>query len=413
MNETTEDLPSDTADRSGIERLLVRVAEALHESGAPSYRIEASVAAVGGRFEMTTAVFAVPTGLTLGLGPIDRQEIRMIRTRPRSPALQRMRLVDIVIRDLVSGDCDADTGIRRLDDITARPSPWGNLATLLAFMLTGAGVAILSGGTMWTALAASVAAAGVALVLRVFGSSPHRAPLADFVAAFVAAVVANVLAGPLGADPRLTLIAAIIVLVPGLTLTIAMRELAMGELTAGSARLMGALTTFVALGFGAGLGEGLGEILSSVSPSEMTTVSPTIWTLLPAVAAAAIGLMVLLGEDPRMTHWFLAAVLLGWGSIRVAAPLASPEVTAAIAALAVGLGGNLANRFRGVPTALVAVPGLIVLVPGALGLTGFRSLMSDDPISGLNTIIDAMLIGGGLVAGLLVAAMLLPPRTAL
>ena len=31
----------------------------------------------------------------------------------------------------------------------------------------------------------------------------------------------------------------------------------------------------------------------------------------------------------------------------------------------------------------------------------------------LNTIIDAMLIGGGLVAGLLVAAMLLPPRTAL
>ena len=65
------------------------------------------------------------------------------------------------------------------------------------------------------------------------------------------------------------------------------------------------------------------------------------------------------------------------------------------------------------PTALVAVPGLIVLVPGALGLTGFRSLMSDDPITGLNTIIDAMLIGGGLVAGLLVAAMLLPPRTAL
>ncbi len=413
MNESFEDGPGGPADTNGIERLLVRVAEALHESGAPSYRIEASVAAVGRRFDMVTAVFAVPTGLTLGLGPVDRQKIRMIRTRPRSPALQRMRLVDVVIRDLVSGECDAGTGVRRLDEITASPSPWGHLATLLAFMLTGAGVAILSGGTMWSALAASIAAGGVALILRIFGSSPHRAPLADFVAAFVAALIANLLATWLGSDPRLTLVAAIIVLVPGLMLTIAMRELAMGELTAGSARLMGALTTFVALGFGAGLGEGVGELLSTVPLPEVATVSPSIWTLLPAVGAASIGLMILLGEDPRMTHWFLAAVLLGWGSIQVAAPLASPEVTAAIAALAVGLGGNLANRFRGVPTALVAVPGLIVLVPGALGLTGFRSLMSDDPITGLNTIIDAMLIGGGLVAGLLVAAMLLPPRTAL
>jgi uncharacterized membrane protein YjjP (DUF1212 family) len=413
MNETSEDVPVEAADRGGVERLLVRVAEALHESGAPSYRIEASVAAVGRRFDMVTAVFAVPTGLTLGLGPVDRQKMRMIRTRPRSPALQRMRLVDIVIRDLVSGDCDAGAGVRRLDEIAASPSPWGRRATLLAFMLTGAGVAILSGGTMWTALAASIAAGGVALILRIFGSSPHRAPLADFVAAFVAAVLANALAIWFGSDPRLTLIAAIIVLVPGLTLTIAMRELAMGELTAGSARLMGALTTFVALGFGAGLGEGVGELLSPVQVTEVATASPTVWTLLPAVFAASIGLMILLGEIPRMTHWFLAAVLLGWGSIQVAAPFASPEVTAAIAALAVGLGGNLANRFRGVPTALVAVPGLIVLVPGALGLTGFRSLMSDDPITGLNTIIDAMLIGGGLVAGLLVAAMLLPPRTAL
>ena len=39
MNETTEDLPSDTADRSGIERLLVRVAEALQarSGGRPPY----------------------------------------------------------------------------------------------------------------------------------------------------------------------------------------------------------------------------------------------------------------------------------------------------------------------------------------------------------------------------------------
>ena len=46
MNATFEDGPGGTTATNGIERLLIRVAEALHESGAPSDRIEASVAAM-------------------------------------------------------------------------------------------------------------------------------------------------------------------------------------------------------------------------------------------------------------------------------------------------------------------------------------------------------------------------------
>ena len=89
-------MPTPSVDGTN-RRLLVRVATALHEAGAPSYRIEDTVAGLGTRFGIETAVFAVPTGLTIGLGPLDDQLVRIIRTQPRGPSLERLRLVNDVV----------------------------------------------------------------------------------------------------------------------------------------------------------------------------------------------------------------------------------------------------------------------------------------------------------------------------
>jgi uncharacterized membrane protein YjjP (DUF1212 family) len=394
-------------------RLLVRVATALHEAGAPSYRIEETVAGLGAKFGIETATFAVPTGLTIGLGPIDRQLVRIVRTQPRGPALERLRLVNGVISDIADGEIDPDQAIEQLDELAARPGRWSPLWILLAFAITGLGVGRLAGGTMQTVLGAGIAAAIVGLVMIVLGSRPRRAPLAELAAAFFAALTAAIISPTLGSDPVLVTVAAIIVLVPGLTVTIAMRELAVGHLTAGTARLMGAVKSFVALAFGAGIGEKIGVLVAGASIGSSVPATPHPLWLTLAVGFAALGLLVLLEEAPRMLPWFLAAVFVGWGSIRLAGAIATPEGAAAIAAFVVGLGGNLANRWKGLPAAILVVPGLIVLVPGALGLSGIRAMIERDAVQGLQTIVDASLIGGGLVAGLLVANLVVPPRTSL
>ena len=394
-------------------RLLVRVATALHEAGAPSYRIEETVAGLGGKFGIETATFAVPTGLTIGLGPIDRQLVRIVRTQPRGPALERLRLVNGVISDIADGTIDPARAIERLDELAARPGRWRVIWVLLAFAITGLGVGLLAGGTMQTVLGACIAAAIVGLVMIVLGSRPRRAPLAELAAAFFAALTAAVISPTLGRDPVLVTVAAIIVLVPGLTVTIAMRELAVGHLTAGTARLMGAVKSFVALAFGAGIGEKIGVLIAGASVGSSIPATPHPLLLTLAVGFAALGLLVLLEEAPRMLPWFLTAVFVGWGSIRLAGAIATPEGAAAIAAFVVGLGGNLANRWKGLPAAILVVPGLIVLVPGALGLSGIRAMIERDAVQGLQTIVDASLIGGGLVAGLLVANLVVPPRTSL
>ena len=394
-------------------RLLVRVAVALHEGGAPSYRIEDTIGTLGHRLGVETAVFAVPTGLTIGLGPMDDQEVRIIRTQPRAPSLETLRLVNDVVHDLGTGRLEPEPAIRRLDEIFARPGRWNAAWITGAFCVTGCGVARLAGGSIGTILGAGLASLGVAIVLLLLGRSPNRMSLGEIAAAFVASFLGAISVPLLHGDTILIAVAAIIVLVPGLTLTIAMRELAMGHLTAGTARLMGAVKSFVALAFGAGLGEQLGALF--VSTGSIQTSLPPLggFGVLLAVVGAGIGLMILLEESPRMAPWFIAAVLVGWGSISLAAPVGPPEVSAAIAALVVGLGGNLANRLVGLPAAILVVPGLIVLVPGALGLAGIRAMIGNDAVAGLETIIDTALIGGGLVAGLLVATLLVPPRSTL
>ncbi len=253
----------------------------------------------------------------------------------------------------------------------------------------------------------------VGAVVILLGRSPRRAPLAELAAAFAASIVATLLAPALHSDPVLVAVAAIIVLVPGLTVTIAMRELAVGHLTAGTARLMGAVKSFIALAFGVGVGEKLGSAMAGRVAVDLAPAAPEPLGLALAVGAAALGLLVLLEEAPKMIGWFLAAVFVGWGSIRLVGPVSTPEGAAAIASFAVGLGGNLANRWKGLPAAILIVPGLIVLVPGALGLSGIRALIERDALVGLQTIVDAALIGGGLVAGLLVSNLVVPPRTSL
>ena len=59
------------------------------------------------------------------------------------------------------------------------------------------------------------------------------------------------------------------------------------------------------------------------------------------------------------------------------------------------------------------VPSLILLVPGSIGYNSLIMLMHKDVLSGVDTAVTTMLVAVSLVAGLLLANVLLPPRNAL
>ena len=90
--------------------------------------------------------------------------------------------------------------------------------------------------------------------------------------------------------------------------------------------------------------------------------------------------------------------------------LLGPEGGACLGALAVGLVANGFARTFNRPAALVEVPGIMILVPGSLGLRSLTALLSQDVVTGIEVGVSMMMTAVALVFGALLANGLIPPR---
>ena len=82
-----------------------------------------------------------------------------------------------------------------------------------------------------------------------------------------------------------------------------------------------------------------------------------------------------------------------------------------VGAFAVGILGSAVARWADKPAALIEVPGILVLVPGSIGFRSITAMLENQVVSGLETAFRVLLIAMSLVAGLLMANLVLPrPR---
>lgn len=205
-------------------------------------------------------------------------------------------------------------------------------------------------------------------------------------------------------------LAGLIVLLPGLTLTTALSELANRHLAAGTARLSGAMITFLGLAFGVALGNRLGAAafgaVSSIEP-----ISPPAWAAVVALLVSPLCAVVILRAPPHDTPWIVAASVLGVEGGRLGATWLGAELGAFVGALAVALVSSAYAHWRHRAPAVVLVPSLLPLVPGSLGFRGLSWLVERQALAGIEAAFSMMLTAVALVAGLLIAGVLAPePR---
>jgi uncharacterized membrane protein YjjB (DUF3815 family) len=229
-------------------------------------------------------------------------------------------------------------------------------------------------------------------------------------AAFVGAT-ATLLARVLPISVPIATLSGLISLLPGLTITVALAELATRNLASGTARLAGAMVVFLELGVGAALGWRASALL----PTALRAVSgglPNAATPV-AILLSTLACVVLFRARPRDVWIIVLVGFLAYGASRGGSLLLGPELGACIGGLVVGLVSNLSARLRDVPASVAQTPGLILLVPGTLGFQGFGALLDSDPTAGVLATFRMFIIAGSLVGGLLVAAVVVPPRRSL
>lgn len=394
---------------------LIALGRALHENGIPAHRLEDTLGLAAARLGLRAEFFSTPTSLISAFGEPGSQQTALSRVTPGELRLDRIVALDDVVEDLWGGRTSVEQASARLGEIESMPSPYGGALTVAAMGAASAAAARVFGA----GLAEVAVSAALGLCVGALGAAARRSVTVGRVYEFAAAMAATLLALAAGALwPSLALapviVSSIIVLLPGLALTLALNELATGHLVSGTARLTGSLMTLLKLGLGVGLGQQVAGLVPGLASRSAAAPAPLPeWTLAAALLLTAPSLAVLFRARRGEAAWMLLGIATAFGGARLGVHLLGPALGALLGALLAGLAGNLYERRRRRPAVVMIVPSLIMLVPGAIGYRSLSFLMERDIVAGIDSAVVALLVGVSLVAGMLLANVLLPPRNPL
>ena len=394
---------------------VVELSRRLHAYGTASQRLEAAVGKVAKRLGLTCEIWANPTGILISFGGAlgdagGPENTRVLRMAPGDIDLAKMCATDAIAESVITGAMDARDGrtaLRALDKPTTTKQA---ALAVLCFGLTSGSVAVLLKSGWPEVITAALIGWLVGLIYQASASSSRLSEALDALAAFTATFIAFAVTHyitPLALDS--VVIASIIVLLPGLSLTIAVSELSSQQLVAGTSRFAGAIATLLKLTFGAvaalQIGRALGwHTAESVSPP---LPEPFVWL---ALLVAAYAFAVLFRARLRDYPLVMGAAILSFVVTRYSGATFGTEAGVFFSGVAIAAAGNLYARLFNRPGALIRVPGIILLVPGS---TGFRSLsfvFERDVYLGLDAGVTVITVLITLVAGLMIGNLLIAPR---
>lgn len=389
------------------EELVVRLARMLHLGGAPAHVLEQRMERASVALGVPARFFSTPTSLFVTFDNRDHST-RLIRVQPAGLDLRRLSQLFALQQAVESRGMESREALDRLLEIERATNDPSWPVSVISFGLVAACTAVFMGSG-----GAAVAASGsigtlVGLVAVGLGRWGHPEHLVNVLAAFTATLLANLVQWwlPFGAVER-TVLASLIVLLPGLSVTVSINELATQNLASGTARMAGALTTFLTLAFGFVMGQGLINKLLVV-PAAITAEPLGIGWVGGALVLVSLCFVVLFRAAGRDFPWILLAAGLAFGAIRISGIYLGPYSAVWVAALVAGLASNLFARFTNRPAAVMLMPAMIMLVPGSLGFFSLSAFAQEDVEGGLRAAFQMTLIAVSIVAGLLVSNAILP-----
>ena len=395
---------------------VCETASRLHTYGTTAQRLEGAVVALSTRLGLDCEPWSNPTGLILSFSDPSRplgasDTTRVIRLAPGENDLYKLGESDRIAEAVAGGAMSIAQGHTALRSLDSKPSLRWRATQLLAFALASGAVAGLW-RLPWIDIATATLIGlliGVQSVLN--EHRPRLREASDAVSALMAGIVAVLVSTfiqPLNLNS--VIIASLVVLLPGMTLTNAVNELTSGHLVSGTARFAGAIATILKLTVGTMIALTLAQLFGLYPEVRALRPQPD-WVEWISLVLAAYAFAVLFKAHRRDYGWVMAAAICGYLVSRHAGEAWGSPVGIFLSALAITAAGNLFARWANKPGAIIRVPGIIMLVPGSNSLRGVISLMQQQDVVVGNTALMAVVnIVMALVAGLLFGNLLLPAR---
>ncbi|WP_448552668.1 threonine/serine ThrE exporter family protein [Thalassotalea montiporae] len=396
-------------------RFIISLGKALHKFGTNSFRSEAHLQNVANFLGVKASFIITPTSLTFVLIDDEHREHNyIVRVKPGDLDLGSLARTDELVDELSSGQRSLAEATERIEEIYNKPNPYGKTITFLAFGASSGAFAMLMhtswNDVLWSGLLGLVVALFVFWSERSQRISESLEPLSALVCALIASAVTNY-------DPHinmaLVILSAIIVFIPGLSLTLGLSELAARHLVSGTARIMDAIMVLFKLYFGAVLGIAIGNLIWGTAEFIQPSAMPN-WTSWVAVTILSMTLVIMFQVRKKDAPWGIISGYIAYGATLWATPYLGYALGAFAGAFALGVYSNLFSRVMNLPSSIVMLLGLVVLVPGSKVYIGLNSAVSgQNMLNTPDTASQTFLIFMSLVAGLIFANVAVRSRNTL
>jgi uncharacterized membrane protein YjjP (DUF1212 family) len=280
---------------------LVRLCHALHLYGAPAHRVEYNMFTVSKRFGLDAQFAVMPTIIICTFNHVEgrKAETHIIRTN-QTLDCAKLELVDELCDEIVNRTVSLMSAIEELEKINNRPPLVNKVVWVLVFGLLAGSIGPLFFQCDWYDVFYAFALGVVVGLVCLLGEKrPAFGRLVEIASSCLVAFLARVIYTFTRICVGGVTLSAIVWLLPGLSLTIGVTELATRNVVSGTSRVFSALLTAFQLGIGIAIGTNIAVWLSSVPLTCSSEFSA--WYNFLFFPLTAVSLIILL--NARFKQW--------------------------------------------------------------------------------------------------------------
>ena len=386
--------------------LATDVAHRLAMSGAETFRVEDSVVLIMQAYGVDAEAFAIPNCLTVSMETPDGVPMtRMKRIGYHGNDLDCVERYSNLSRRICREKPDPKVAFQWLKEAD-RAKRQFSLPILLAGNFLGAcGYSVFFGGSFWDSLFAGICGIAVGLVNLLMDRLKANAFFRTIIASFIMAVLAyglSVVGVVQNADT--VIIGTLMILVPGLLFTNALRDIIYGDPNSGLNRIVMVFMIAVAIALGTGAALQAVSAAIALPPSVEDILHPAAVQLL-ACMVGCLGFSILFNiHGPGGLLCTLGGVLT-WATYMIVIALGGSDILGYLwATIFASVYSEVMARIRKYPAISYLVVSIFPLIPGASVYYTMTHAVKGDMASFADMGMRTIAIAGAIAVGILLVS---------
>lgn len=336
-------------------------------SGAETFRVEESITRIFQTYGIPSEAFAIPNCLTVSIvTPEGKPITRMRRIGYHGNDLDSVERYSNLSRRVCLEKPSPQTAKEWLESVDRSRVQYTYAIYLLGNFLGGAGFGVFFGGTLVDGICGGICGILVGIINRVMDNLHANQFFRTITAAFPMAILAYALGLLKIADNSDTvIIGALMILVPGLLFTNAMRDIIYGDTNSGTNRIVQVFLVAAAIALGTAAAWNTTEFLWK-TPIIVPDLNHPVIIQIIACAVGCVGFSILFNiHGPGILLCALGGVL-AWATYCLALRLGGNDLSGYFwAAVVSGVYSEAMARIRKYPAISYLVVAIFPLIPGA------------------------------------------------